>query len=545
MKGDHTLGKNPKLKVKQENKLFQLIKSLGNTLLSKQIKLKKITLDFNSSDVVIISEIPFNCNQSFEWKFKLDQNNYYYFNNKWKKIDPEKYFRLPIYNKFYVENHTPLVNRKNLKEKFTYYFSQTDFLKRSYKFFFYQIIPQILFFKKNKKNKYFDKELAFEGGLTFKVTNKSKKRIELKCIDYGGIFDKNINTEGLQWPDQVPVDYYSCEYALFIFYWLWKSTNNEKWLNGCLKGLDFFIKNHKPYTEIAFNCYEFKLMPMIQLYNKIKYDKQYFDTKLIRKLKSCFNNSWQTYIPVNVYAMRLANMSLLESIDIPTNKFKRIYSNFIIKSNQSPHGLIADNMGGARIKNIDLTYHQFSLACLCISQLDNENKKILKIIKKAYSFSKSIQLPDGHVSYYGRGTNNIYHLGSYLFSSVFLNQEDKTDFKILNFYKKYYSKKDGLPSALNKNINVRMGWNHCSIPYNGQLGWLLCNTYDLLGKERFSSLIENNFYGDEPDFLRLKNDKICAVVVKGSDRYQWSDNSRISGLGGLGALTMIGHARLF
>ena len=56
MKGDHTLVKNQKLKVKQENKLFQLIKSLGNTLLSKQIKLKKITLDFNSSDVVIINK---------------------------------------------------------------------------------------------------------------------------------------------------------------------------------------------------------------------------------------------------------------------------------------------------------------------------------------------------------------------------------------------------------------------------------------------------------------------------------------------------------
>lgn len=510
---------------------INFIEKVAKTLLNRQIILQKIVFSKNNEEHSIT---PFRNNQKYI--FSLAYNNE---KQKWllnnNIIEKGKIYRIPLDNKIYKRSETSQKKRTTLFQKFLHYYSYPDFLKRTSYYIFYKI--------KNKKyaNSSATKDLSKKvGGVTFECVSFNNKNLEFKCLDFGGIYDHHINTEFETYSGQVPVSYYSTEFTAYVFFKLWKNSKDISWYKAARDALSFSIRNLEPYTLIAFDHYEFKLMPLLCLYKEsvdTEFEKEIEDLKLLDNLIY----KEYSYEPVNVYAMRIANLLLLNSIGVNIENFEKKVSEYIdiIEKNTTKQGLIRDNFPPASFKNIDLTYHQYALACLGITLSENNinfSSRLNSIFNKALSFSKYIQRPDGHVSYFGRGTNNIYHLASFVYAeSFFFDNNNSTFEKIIKLLNEYYDNKIGLPSCLNSEMEKLMGWNHCEVPYIGQTLFFLLKAMenskkDLALKEPID--VENS------DYLVIKNDIFHIVISKGSDTYSWCSGGHMVGYGGIASLSL-------
>ena len=112
-----------------------------------------------------------------------------------------------------------------------------------------------------------------------------------------------------------------------------------------------------PLTRISFDHYEFKLTPLLEEIIIDKKQNNKFD-KLRKYIKPLL---WREYSPVNVFALRILNLSLYRFIAHKANKLHFLICYLVLKFNQKNSGLISDNFSGVQTNNIDLTYHQFSL----------------------------------------------------------------------------------------------------------------------------------------------------------------------------------------
>src|SRR3989338_586924 len=142
----------------------------------------------------------------------------------------------------------------------------------------------------------------------------------------------------------------------------------------------------------------------------------------------------------------------------------------ILKKNQTKEGLIHDNNREDYKDAHDLTYHQYSLACLASSLNYINNRKVKEIFSKGIDFSSKIVLPNGEIAYNGRGANNIQYLASAIYAfkvaSDILNDDKykSLSYLMLNQLKKWQLHDGLIPIGMNKHLNRRMAWNHCLTP---------------------------------------------------------------------------------
>ncbi|PIT86626.1 MAG: hypothetical protein COU33_02080, partial [Candidatus Magasanikbacteria bacterium CG10_big_fil_rev_8_21_14_0_10_43_6] len=291
-----------------------------------------------------------------------------------------------------------------------------------------------------------------------------------------------------------------------------------------------------------FDHYEFKVLPLSALLLEIEKDDVTAEFS-IDALRKKITARWYEYDPVNVAAMRVANAVLCHKVNIPYGKRKYAASVKRVLKNQTIQGLIQDNTGGAVRHSADLTYHQFALACLCVAQAYTPDKRIEGIISRALACSRYIQRPDGHVSFFGRGANNVYHLASYIYA-----ESCATDTKIQGIEKlitnihSFFDSERGLPTALNKHHEARMGWNHCAMPYNGQSLFFLCLAYTNIFEQKKASIVVSPSTPSSvaSGYVVLQNSTFHAVIGRGADQYVWGEGTRFIGMGGLCALSVDG-----
>lgn len=442
---------------------------------------------------------------------------------------------------------------KGIRQKITRYKGYHDFWKRVALF----ISKEISLFRIYDKWKYaqntaIQKELYTQEGITFVASiDDNGECLTLVCIDTGGIYDTNLNSEGRALPPQVPVDCYSTEYAAYVFFWMWRRTHKVEWWQACIRAVEFFLKTSQfPYTHTMFDHYEFKVLPLAALVYDIEKEATLPTEFPLLEVRAVLRDQWYSYDPVNVSALRVANGVLCRTLGILYLKSKVHRSVKRIRNNQTAQGLIQDNTGGAVVQSADLTYHQFALACLRVAASLSENTHIHTLVDKGLHFSRSIQRPDGHVSYVGRGANNVYHLASYIYAETGASDYSEERIAALIAYlEKYASEKDGFPTALNSERETRMGWNHCAVPYNGQSSFFLCLAYDNIQKKIGKTTAEThqNMLHRKTgrcDYAVLSTSRIHAVIGRGADQYVWGEGTRYIGMGGLCSLSIDGVSLL-
>jgi hypothetical protein len=388
-----------------------------------------------------------------------------------------------------------------------------------------------------------DKLLAKTSGLTF-VALEEDIRLRLTCLDDGGLFDMNLNTEGDSYPWQVPVGYYSTEYAAYVFAWLAHRTGDAAWRRAARQAFAFSLRNLTPYTAISFDHYEFKLMPLLLLLRN--FGAEMVSDLPLNALLDSLRYDEQNYEPVNVACMRIANLALCDSLS-PNPSYQKRAQMWLrtVMRNTTRQGQIQDNFKPASLHNHDLTYHQFSIACLKLALSARPESwtgpladGIASAFEAGLAFSNALRRPDGHPSFMGRGCNNIYHIASYLYAAsgsvCTTNLSDS-----LALLEAFDDPKQGWPAALNTARETRMGWNHCAIPYIGQSLFFLALTQDALISEKpppssRSAAIKHGA------FASIEHNGFHAVAFAGGDSYFWSGGAHATGMAGLASLSYYG-----
>jgi len=526
------------MKAKVEKMMRDTVDDIGQFLYSRQVTTQSVHVTLEQTSIV---SKPFLSAPEVTWQFRRKHDAWEYRSgSEWQRVPSEGIFRLPIFG---IEYSNVIPDRKEfsgLIGKFRKYKHYPDFLIRIW-LFVRRAIGSM--FSSEERSPLFNSALRREGGITFRAVEVSPTSLKLECLDTGGIYDKNLNGEGAVWPDQVPVGYYAASYGSYVFYALWKQSGDMKWLSGAKAAVQFFVRNEKPYTFLAFDHYEFNVLPLALLLHEIEEagDSEHFP---VHDLKKLLSDRWHAYDPVNVSALRLANAAALERLGVPVRAGKKKRSLSVVEKNQTKQGLIMDNTGGAVRKSADLTYHQFSLACLMVAFTIEKDLTVKNIIEKGLSFSRLIGRPDGHVSYFGRGANNIYHLASYIFVELASGVPRYDSIaQLMEMFSMYVDSDTGLPSALNQHADKRMGWNHCGTPYNAQTGFFLCLALQEMESRKTTRKLsagQDTSVKEDLDYAHLRLGAISAIIGRGSDAQVWSEGAHITGMGGLCSLSIDG-----
>jgi hypothetical protein len=518
-------------------KIGQVILPLAEYLLRRQVFLSLIEVRAKDlSGGVLCKRLDIYQKKSINLSFRHDLDTWSIKNGEnWEQLLLGKLVSIPIFGIKYEEMGEIYKREAGLWAKIYHYSSYPDFFSRCFQF----LISSL----SSKKTRDVCNEVrSRSGGLTFRVVRATGEVLNLKCLDFGGIYSKHLNAEGVRWPDQVAVGYYSTEYASYVFHHMYEINKEVIWLKALEDSLVYFINTYKPYKAIAFDHFEFKLLPMLLLLAKLK-DSALISEALVTNLESCLGYNEKEYTPVNVYAMRIASLSVgLEGEKFRLSKIDQYLR--ILEANITPQGLIRDNYLPAYKNSADLTYHQFSLACLVLAGMKHTDSRIQRLISKGLAFSRYVRTQGCHVSYYGRGSNNIYHLASYVFAESCASD---THFYaidgILDLYLSYLNEDCGLPSALNRHFESRMGWNHCNIPYIGQSLFFLALSLEVLEKEKKMICDEKIDLGQvkHPDYLKISNNTFEFICGRGSDTYVWSDGVYLTGCPGLASVSIAGQ----
>lgn len=461
-------------------------------------------------------------------------------NGRWKAVEPGRPFRLPLTAPHDDTRYRAPTSANGLKAKMSRYAAYNDLHRRLPIYFLETARRKVA----SRRAAVVDKNLARQSGLTF-VGREAGDRLHLDCLDHGGLFDMSLNTEGDAFPSQVPVGYYSTEFATYVFAWLAQRTGDEKWRRAARLGLAFSMRNLIPYTAVSFDHIEFKLLPLLMLLKD--FDPATFSDAAVPDLLAALDYRETDYQPINVLCMRLANLALTERFTPdPTRhkKARRLLRK--VARNQTAQGQIQDNFKPASIHNHDLTYHQFSIACLALAIAatpenwdDGIRTAMERVFSEGLAFSRAMARPDGHPSYLGRGCNNIYHIASYIYASTFRGHRGGLS-ATLALLEAYADETRGWPAALNSERERRMGWNHCAVPYIGQTLFFLTLAHDA-DEARSSGLVEPGRAALKPGaFACLQDECFHAVAFSGGDSYSWAGGQRATGMAGLASLSFMG-----
>lgn len=218
-------------------------------------------------------------------------------------------------------------------------------------------------------------------GITWRIMEISKdgKKIKLQAYDRGGIFDFHINDEGRYYPPQVPGDYYADAYSAYCFARRYEETKNEDYLGACKMALQFIKRtygNYRPSNMVWYTS-DFKNPPYIETVEEL-IPRHISEQELEEFRELILKMRQDNYEPTNVFALRYHWHRVKEYYGY--GGIEKIVEKCVkrIQSDQTEEGLIHDNIH-VYPDSHDLTYHQYSLACiargLSYAKDDNNMKK--------------------------------------------------------------------------------------------------------------------------------------------------------------------------
>ncbi len=392
-------------------------------------------------------------------------------------------------------------------------------------------------------------DLSMSEGVTFRLCHNSGQKNLFVCESYdeGGIFDEYINAEGLSYPPQVAGNYYADAYSCLVFERVFKLTQDEKWLEASLASQRFTQRVYPQYmpASIVWHHSDFKNAAIVEQQLASQSDPSVLQPWTIGRFYE------DKYEPTNVFALRyhwksvLANLTnddrLLQSANKDLEK---------VAVDQTDDGLFHDNISTYPDAH-DLTYHQYSTACLGLGLLQTDDLIGWNIFNRAVRFTLRVLSPSGEPAYTGRASNNIHQSASAILAfAIAASRSSKTD-EIDMFLKginvmasrlKSFQLDNGmLPTAMNSYVSERMAWNHCETPYNGLVCYMLFRAASILKQLRQSknsTLLplekDHIWLANDAGFASLGNGHQYLVFFAGCDRsYGWSEDRHVTGCAGL------------
>lgn len=440
----------------------------------------------------------------------------------------------PLLKNENTSNHTSIIDRFKKQAK--------HYLKNYPKLF--QLIKTI----KNFMFKESSLDLCFYEGVTFYISSHEKFCF-LFCYDSGGIYDEYLNAEGIFYPPQVAGNYYADAYSAFVFAKQFHLTGDTVWLKASESAQSFLARVYPQYrpASIVWHHSDFKNAAILE----ILLDQNISSIRELNFLS--FNLLEDRYEPTNVFALRLHWKTLANKYRVDNRYTDEILNDFKrIRSDQTLDGLFHDNIYTYPDAH-DLTYHQYTCACLGLALEASFFEEGWTAFSRAAFFSLMFLGPNGEPAYTGRASNNIHQSSSaaltfaiaakYCDDTALRDQYLSAIQKIINNLKNFQIESSGmLPTALNRNVSLRMGWNHCESPYNALVCFMFFKIQTILkvlGVNQISSVeipLEENsvFIADDAGFASVSLDGCYVVIFSGCDSsYGWSEHRHITGLAGL------------
>lgn len=520
---------------------FSIYNKIVEYLLCNQVFIKDIPLELKNGKIDIQVEFT---KEVGKFKFSL------FINNKGIYVkNPTGHLSGP-----FLENDLFRLNPYPLQtEKFAYNFSNIKLAKR--------LTYTSFIFLKNAIRKPFSYETNMllhdlirklkqekvntdEGGLWFKYT-KTLNGILLQCYDNGGIYDTRANGEGRTLTPHVMGVYYADAYSAYCFARKFIETKEEKYLDAALRALEFIKRTYESYPkDIVWYHHDFKnpayieTLPLIKEYiPKQKYMELF---ELVHFMRQDF------YEPTNVYALRYHWRQAKENMGFKeTREIKKCLKR--LKKDQTHDGLIHDNNLEDYNDAHDLTYHQYSLACIAGRLQYKYNKDAEEIFKKGCKFSYAILTENGEINYNGRGSNNIYSLASAIYAfetAAVLFRQPKFRFganKMLQYLSRWQQKEGYFPTAMNPYITKRMAWNHCHTPYNALTCYLLYKSSDLRKRKIGNCLMKKSGLNvmNDAGYAFFSNKNYSFAFFSGCAKsYPWSEGCHQTGYAGTAILSI-------
>jgi hypothetical protein len=413
-------------------------------------------------------------------------------------------------------------------------------------------LPWVLSLLKTSRDYFFPEphqDLSMSEGVTFRLCQHSEQENTFVCESYdeGGIFDEYINAEGLSYPHQVAGNYYADAYSCLVFERIFRLTHDDKWLKASLASQRFTQRVYPQYmpASIVWHHSDFKNAAIVE--------EQLASQSIPGVIQPWSIDTFyeDRYEPTNVFALRYHWKSVLAKL---TNDDKLLQSANKdlekVACDQTDDGLFHDNIATYPDAH-DLTYHQYSTACLGLGLLQTEDPKGWDMFNRAVRFTLKALSPSGEPAYTGRASNNIHQSASAILAfSIAASRSSKIDeidmflkgISVMAVRLKSFQLDSGmLPTAMNTYVDKRMAWNHCETPYNGLVGYMLLRATSILEQlteSENSTLLpleqDNIWLANDAGFASLGNGHQYLVFFAGCDRsYGWSEDRHVTGCAGL------------
>ena len=313
------------------------------------------------------------------------------------------------------------------------------------------------------------------AGFLAKWRYVSENKICVKICDFGGILDDNPNVEGAALGPRVMADYYADAYAAYIFIREYLAGGGDEWKVAALDVLDFIAESYEGYPRgVVWYHHEFKNPAILECILLL----EQANIEISRKIRNLPNiMRLDSYEPTNVFALRLYWKGLLAKMTNRSECNRMEACRVRLRNDTTVDGLILDENPPAYCGARDLTYHQYSLACLAGYLANCEDPAIVELFLEGCRWTINTRLSNGEVSYNGRGANNIYHVAASMYALTFASKEyglrcgDLSP--MLSLLEARLEPDGALPTAMNQYGSERMGWNHCRTPYNALTAFYL------------------------------------------------------------------------
>ncbi|MHC4954437.1 MAG: hypothetical protein ACYTGZ_11165 [Planctomycetota bacterium] len=411
-------------------------------------------------------------------------------------------------------------------------------------------------------------DLTTSEGVTWRLDkfDPVARTVAVSCYDRGGIFDFQLNAEGVTYPPQVAGNYYADAYSLYAMAWLGIARGQQDWLDAARDAFDFLLRIYPQYAPagMVWHHSDFKNPAILETVETLLKPSGNLDDGRAARWEA-LAKQWKedAYNPTNVFALRYHGQAALLGSGRKTDRTRLDESLERLDRDQTAEGLMHDNAETYRDAH-DLTYHQYSMACLAQGLAWFDTEEARRILIEGVKMSLALTTPDGEVAYVGRGANNIYHSASAILSfesAARLLETEEPDIaarmrraahlvlqRLLRF-----EKKDALfPTAMNERHEERVAWNHCSTPYNALSAAMLLKSAALATPERDADAMvpmeEPRSCTVAPDsgYAAASHGGLYAVFFAGCDKsYAWSDGRHHTGAAGLANIGVAGTGPLW
>jgi hypothetical protein len=398
-------------------------------------------------------------------------------------------------------------------------------------------------FTTNSCNPHTDTEWALVPGVNFLELDDGS----YICADYGAIYEDYLTTDASRYPSQVGIDLYTSSNAAYLFKWMSERDSSNVW-GDALSAAEVYFRTFydTPRQRLEFDHREFDFTALYLA----------FGPSLARAF-----SGWTAYDPVNVFGLRWDNMA---QVPEARSAARLAVVRWMVSHHQTADGLIRDNHLGRAVDAGDLTYHQYCLAGLALGNTVLEDAQVDLIIQRGLAYSTSLQLPNGEVSYYGRGANNIYHLAAYIAAMAVAADRYRWDVTAplgaaLTRLVSHLDKSalsdiaPPQPTAMNAAPLERMvGWHGSCAQYGAQSAFLLARAVPFLRRAATYKGPVLPVPASVPclrpvhAWLQAGSgaSRVMMTVTSGSECMRWNSGQHVSGFAGLTALFVGNQNRL-